>query len=248
MNTKQLLYLIGLAIVFLIIAAIFAKLDGKDVLPNKDAIKGDPLSGTNTYTVDTSLSTMRWTGSKTLLKEYSHTGKLSLTSGTITVRDGVLSAGSLTADMTSLTSTEHGTGAPADGVKLDAHLKSPDFFNVAKYPTTTFTVASVEKDTSEGKGKNDYIIKGNLTIKDISKSVDIPATIVLDEGNIHMIGSVAIDRTLWNIKYGSGKFFKDLGDKIIDDTFIVTFDIVAKPPFNPAGNKGVTATTSTEQQ
>jgi hypothetical protein len=77
-------------------------------------------------------------------------------------------------------------------------------------------------------GNGDYNVKGNLTIKGITNEISFPAKVSLENGNVQAMGTATIDRTKWNIKYGSGKFFQGLGDKMIYDEFEITFDIKAK--------------------
>jgi len=107
--------------------------------------------------------------------------------------------------------------------KLLDHLNSADFFDVKNHSASTLEINSVKN--IEG---NKYIVNGNLTIKGISKPIEFPATIEVKDGKLAAFAEVKIDRTLYDIKYGSGKFFEGLGDKMIDDEFIVKFKIAAE--------------------
>ena len=106
--------------------------------------------------------------------------------------------------------------------KLDGHLKSDDFFSVEKHPIATFRVKSV--DTSGTKSS----IKGDLTIKGITHEVEFPVETKMVDGTLTASGTAKLDRTKWDIRFRSGKFFTDLGDNLIYDEFEVKFDLVAK--------------------
>lgn len=111
-------------------------------------------------------------------------------------------------------------------VKLEKHLKSADFFNVAQYPTSDFVITKVTPDTR--KGSDYFTIEGNLTIKGITKSIAFPGKIVIgDKDIVAQVGPVAINRTDWGVNYGSKSIFDNLKDKFIDDNIELTFSLVA---------------------
>ena len=103
------------------------------------------------------------------------------------------------------------------------HLSSLDFFDVKNHNTTTLEITSTK--AIEG---NKFTITGNLTIKGISKPIEFPATIEMKDGKLAAYAEMKVDRTLYDIKYGSGKFFEGLGDKMIDDEFTIKFKIAAE--------------------
>ena len=102
-------------------------------------------------------------------------------------------------------------------------MKSPDFFDAAKYPEAKFVMKS-----GGGGGGQSYLITGDLTIKGVTNTVEFPVNVDEANGVATLTGAVSLDRTLWGIKYGSGKFFPDLGDKVISDTFTLEFRAVTK--------------------
>ena len=110
--------------------------------------------------------------------------------------------------------------------KLVGHLHSDDFFSIEKNPTSTLKITKV----APGKdGKME--ITGDLTIKGITpkdKKVTFPAEVHVTKEGVHAAGTMTVDRTAYNIKYNSLKFFSSIGDKAIADTFTVTFDLIAK--------------------
>jgi len=174
------------------------------------------------YNVDTSESQITWKGAKPLGE---HTGTILLASGTISLGNDMIEAGDFVLDMTSIGSTDLEGEQKAN---LDAHLKGTvegkegDFFNVNKYPTAKFELT----DITEKGGKQ--MVNGNLTIKDKTKNVQFPATISMD-GDKLMINSEPfnLDRTQWDVNYGSKSVFDNLGDKFISDDMEITVSIVA---------------------
>lgn len=167
--------------------------------------------------INTKISTVNWIGNKVSGK---HEGAIAIKEGTLNLHDGHLSTGKVVIDMSSITCTD------LEGEwnqKLVGHLNSPDFFDVANHSSATLDIAKVVKVTG-----NKYVVSGNLSIKGITKPISFPATIEVKDGKVGAYAEVKVDRTLYDIKYGSGKFFEGLGDKMIDDEFIIKFKIAAE--------------------
>jgi polyisoprenoid-binding protein YceI len=148
------------------------------------------------YKVD-STSSITWTGSKPTGK---HTGTFKISDGSFYVKDGILTGGTFTINMNSLNNEDLVADAASKG-KLEGHLKSPDFFNVAKYPTARFEITAIEPNTDTTKKDITNIIKGNLTLKDSTKNVAIPARVTLDAKTLSASATFTIDRTLWGMNY-----------------------------------------------
>lgn len=170
------------------------------------------------YNVDIASSNIVWNGYKVT---GSHTGTVKLKNGDLKFTDGKLSGGSFEIDMASITCTDL-EGEYAG--KLVGHLKSDDFFGVAKYPTAKFVVTRVIPQDSKGN----YKIIGNLTIKESTKEIKFFANLTERDGNVTATGKITIDRSEYNIRYGSGSFFDNLGDKTIYDEFDLNVTLVAK--------------------
>jgi len=167
-----------------------------------------------TYTVDAAKSTITWVGKKVT---GSHNGTIALQSGTLNVDGKKVTGGTFTIDMNSI--------KDADGsAKLEGHLKADDFFGVAKFPTSTFVITKVA-----GSGAA-VTVSGNLTIKGISKPLSFPATVTVNtDGTVSALaGKITVDRTKYDIRYGSKSFFDSIGDKAIDDNFELAVKLVAK--------------------
>ncbi len=162
-------------------------------------------------------SKITWTGHKVIGQ---HEGTINIKEGTLKFKDGKLVDGMFTIDMTTINTTDLSGESKGN---LDGHLKSDDFFGVNKFPTSKIEFTKV---VPQGPGK--YKVTGNLTIKGISKEVKFIAN--LDQSGTGVTGSadVTIDRSEYDIKYGSGSFFDNLGDKTIYDDFSLNVSLVAK--------------------
>ncbi len=163
-------------------------------------------TGASLFAVNVAESTVEWHGERKVGNK--HTGTILVKEGEIVVKNGVPLRGSVVVDMASL----HANDSAA--AMVDKHLKSDDFFAVETYPTAMFTFKSATKTAGDT-----YEVTGDLTIKDHTNSITIPATIVRAANGTYVgDASFSIDRTKWDIRYGSGKFFDSLGDKVIEDT------------------------------
>lgn len=160
-----------------------------------------------TADIDVSRSYIEWTGKKILGQ---HSGKVFLESGTFDLNKGLLAGGSFTIDMTSIKDTD--LTDKDYNKKLVGHLKSADFFNVVGFPTATLKVTKVLKLTNKA---NSYNLTCDLTIKGITKSITFPATFKAAGKGFEGNATLTIDRTRWDVRYGSSSFFEGLGDKAI---------------------------------
>ncbi len=159
---------------------------------------------TMTKEINIKESQVTWTGKKVT---GSHTGTIQLKEGKFKVEDGKLIGGEFTMDMPSINVTDL-TGENKE--KLEGHLKSEDFFGVEKYPTAKLVITNVAK-----KDAHTYGVVANLTIKDKTH----PVTFDLDWNENSASTKLTIDRSKYNVRYGSGSFFDNLGDNTIYDNF-----------------------------
>ncbi|MCB0523593.1 MAG: YceI family protein [Saprospiraceae bacterium] len=175
------------------------------------------LQAQTAFNVNTSSSVVVWTGYKVTGK---HTGTVKIKSGTLQFTDGMLTAGNFELDMTTVKDTDlEGEWA----AKLEGHLKSDDFLGVEQHPTSTLTVTRAIPQDSKGN----YKVIGNLTIKGITKEIKFFANVQENKGGISATGKLTIDRSEYNMRYGSGSFFDGLGDKTIYDEFDLEVSLVA---------------------
>lgn len=164
--------------------------------------------------VDVSKSEIKWTGKKV---SGEHWGYIDLKSGSFVEKDGKIVSGKFTIDMTSIVNED--LESPEWNQKLVGHLKSDDFFSVDKFETATFKI----KESSEFKN-GVAEVKGDLTIKGITNPISFKAK--KESGNY--MATITVDRTKYNIRYGSGKFFDNLGDNMIDDNFTLDVRLATK--------------------
>lgn len=179
------------------------------------------LPADGTYTVAPDKSTAAWQGSKPRITDYIDTGTLGIKSGSFTITDAKLVSGSLVFDMSTIKTLM--TGKKTGEGMMEKHLKSADFFDVEKYPTAQL----IMKEAIPGSTPGNYTVKGDLTIKGVTNAVEIPVTVASADKTLMIDSTVTLDRTKWNIRYGSGQFFKDLADNVIADNFTVIFKLVA---------------------
>ena len=173
---------------------------------------------TYNYNVDVKSSNIVWKGYKVTGE---HTGNVKLKNGSLQFADGKLSGGSFEVAMNSITCTDM-QGEYGD--KLIGHLKSEDFFGVDKYPTAKFTITrTIPQDT-----KGNYKIIGNLKIKESTQEVKFFANVSEQGGMVKATGTLKVDRSEYDIRYGSGSFFDNLGDKTIYDEFDLQVELMAK--------------------
>lgn len=143
----------------------------------------------------------------------SHTGTIALKSGALEFDGDKLTGGEFVVDMTSITNTD--LEGDYKG-KLEGHLNSDDFFGTATNPTSSLVFTEVK-----ASGKNSYNVTGDLTIKGITKPVTFDVSIYGSKAT----ATLKVDRAAYDVKYGSGSFFDNLGDKTIYDEFDLVVDL-----------------------
>lgn len=170
------------------------------------------------YILDIQKSKITWQAGKIVGGD--HKGEIPFASGSFLAEDKALVGGEFLADVNGLKVTDlSGSGAE----RLAGHLKNQDFFETDKHPTARFKIATVTYN-----GKEQATITGNLTIKDITKPLTFTASVHVTDNQIHAVAQgVKVDRTQYNVKYRSGNFFSDLGDKAIKDEFTLDIELFA---------------------
>lgn len=170
------------------------------------------------YKVDTNSSTILWTGHK---PTGSHNGTIAIESGVLTMHNDALESGTFLIDMSSITVKDIPVEEESHA-KLTGHLKSPDFFDVEQFPASAFEVTGIEN--VDGK----IMLSGNLKMKDVSNNITIPVTINQNGDTLAITSETfTIDRSKWNVKYGSKSFFDNLGDKFINDGIELQINVTA---------------------
>lgn len=174
------------------------------------------LKKEETFKVDNSKSTIVWNAKKVT---GAHTGNVNISNGTLAVSGENITSGNFTVDMKSITCTDL-QGEWND--KLVGHLKSDDFFSVDKSPSSQLQITKV---TPAENGRVN--VEGNLTIKGITKPISFPASVSKKGSVIVAVATIKIDRTKYDIRYGSKSFIEGIGDKAIDDDFELQVNLVA---------------------
>ena len=174
-----------------------------------------------TYTVDAKATTTTWLGKKVTGQ---HDGKINVSKGSVVSDHGTITGGTIDFDMNSITCSDLTDKEYND--KLVGHLKSEDFFNVAKHEVAKLEITKVSaKQTA--KPENDFDVTGNLTIKGITHEIVFPAKIKMDEKTLVVIAKIMVNRVKYDIKYGSASIFQTIGDKAINDEFELNVNLVA---------------------
>lgn len=169
-----------------------------------------------TYNVSTSESSVAWLGKKVTGQ---HNGVIALKGGRLEMEGDQLVGGIFTIDMQTIECQD--LSGEYKG-KLEGHLKSDDFFGVETYPEATFVIT---KTVPQGPGN--YKVVGNITIKGKTEEIQFPVSLTTAGDSVTASASITIDRSKFDIRYGSGSFFDNLGDKTIYDDFELTVSLAA---------------------
>jgi len=162
------------------------------------------VNGQQRMSADTAKTKLNWLGEKVTGQ---HTGTIKLQSGWITFSDNKIVSGEFLINMASLKDDE-------SNARLEGHLKSDDFFSVGKFPVSKLVLKG-----SDSFEKGSAVVRGELTIKGVTKPVEFKAAMQKKDDGTWFYSNIVIDRTNYSIKYGSGSFFDNLGDKTIYDEF-----------------------------
>ncbi|MBC6988484.1 MULTISPECIES: YceI family protein [Hymenobacter] len=212
-----------IALSALVVATLFTSSTyAENPAATKTAPRTTKAAGT-VYKLQPQLSTLGWDAKAVT---HGHNGTLQFSDGQLVVKGNQLIGGTATVDMKTLKATDI-TDAENNG-KFMGHMNSDDFFSIAKYPTATFKITSVTPIKGAAANANNATITGDLTIKGKTNPVTFPAKVGVKNGVAAASGTATIDRTKYDIKYGSKSFFEGIGDKAIYDEFTLNFNVIAK--------------------
>jgi hypothetical protein len=206
----------------LIFASFFLGCRGPVKEKNKNKASASSISlhvGNDKYImIDTKESIITWEGSMVFGFEEEHIGYVYISKGELMIEKGQLVGGAVEIDMNTIEyKDKENKNTPIK------HLKSPDYFDVEKFPISTFSITKVVYADREN-----IKITGNLTIKGITNPVTFPAKTEVKDGMVKANGKLVIDRTQWGIRYRSGKFYDNLADQTVSDEIEFLMKIVAK--------------------
>lgn len=187
-------------------------------LPSPAKVADGPMQ------VDLEESKVEWLGRNLINK---HWGEIRLKSGELEFKNGELVGGEFVLDMNQMTSTDL-AGNDLHDVLID-HLKSDDFFDVERFPEARFKILSSERIADRVDGASNLKVTGEMTIKGVSHVVDFEASagLTADNGKPAAQAAIAIDRTLWDVIYGSGKWFHRLAGHLVNDMVELQLRVVA---------------------
>ena len=169
------------------------------------------------YKIDIEKSSIEWLAKKVTGQ---HVGTIKLSSGQLEANGNALKSGSFLIDMNTIVCTD--LQGEYNG-KLIGHLRSEDFFSVEKNPVSKFDITKIT-----AAGADRVNITGNLTIKGITQPITFPASVKKQDNAIVAVAkNVKVDRTKYDIRYGSKSFFASIGDKAIDNEFELSINLVA---------------------
>lgn len=166
-----------------------------------------------TFAADAEKTTLNWLGEKVTGQ---HSGTVKLKSGSLTMKENKIVSGEFLIDMTSIKDSEASE-------RLEGHLKSDDFFGVEKFPASKLVLKG-----SDSFDKGSAVVRGELIIKGITNPVEFKAAMQNKGDGNYFFANIVIDRTKYNVRYGSGSFFDNLGDKTIYDEFKLKVALVVK--------------------
>ena len=175
------------------------------------------------YKLQPQLSTLGWEGKAVT---HGHNGTMQFNAGELLVKGNAVVGGTAIVDMKTMKATD--IKDAESHTKFVGHMSADDFFGVEKFPTSTFKIASVTPIKGAGKDADNATIAGDMTIKGVTQRISFPAKVGVKDGMAAATGKMTIDRTKFGLKYGSKSFFDSLGDKAIDDTFTLSFNVIAK--------------------
>ncbi|MCF7831906.1 MAG: YceI family protein [Candidatus Pacebacteria bacterium] len=222
-DNKLVLVAVGVIVLIVLGFVLFSKKDVSETPVSEEVVVIEKVDYDGSYVIDLDNSLVVWEGKKTFVVDYADQGVIYPSEGTIVFTDGMIESGSIVFDMNSITALSTGKNSGQD--MLSKHLKSADFFDTEKYPESSFVIFEVASDPSR---PGSYMLFGDMTIKGKTLPISVPVSMLQVEQGIALVGDIAVDRTLWDVQFGSGKFFQNLADNTIDDYFTISFSLVVK--------------------
>lgn len=174
------------------------------------------------YKLQPQLSTLGWDGKAVT---HGHNGTVQFSGGELLVKGNQLVGGTVTVDMKTIKATDIKDAETS--TKFMGHITSDDFFGVASNPTATFKITKVAYIKGAAANANNANITGDLTIKGKTNAITFPAKVGVKGGKAAASGTATVNRTKYDIKYGSKSFFEGIGDKAIYDDFTLSFNVIA---------------------
>ena len=180
------------------------------------------ITASDTLYINVDSSTINWIGRKVTGE---HSGTLNLSKGWVVMQEGSIIGGKFSFDMTSIKNTD--IESPEWKEKLEKHLMAEDFFFTDSFPHAILEIKDHSQIVKYNTEINNRII-ADLNIRGITHEINFPLEISQVQSIFYTEGTIDINRTIFNIRYKSGTFFEELGDRMIYDDFTVQFSLQTK--------------------
>lgn len=168
---------------------------------------------------DTAATLIEWKGNKIVGSE--HTGTIDLKSGWLSFDGDAVTGGEFIVDMNSINDLD--IKDEKMRARLEGHLRSDDFFGVEKYPLSKLVITGSSRNV-DGK----LVFRGNLTIKEATHPLEFVAVESITGPARTYTAAITFDRSLYDVRFGSGKFFSNLGDNAIRDEILLNVKLVVR--------------------
>lgn len=197
---------------------------GLPVETGEGTVAAEAVQQDGSYRIDVENSRLEWIGRNLNNR---HFGRIAIQRGELVIVEGKPSAGSIVLDMTTLSNLD--LQDPAWHDMLLRHLRSDDFFAVERFPTASFSLTGWAVQAGASPEAPNGIATGDLTIRDVSRPISFPAIVApQQDGSIKAHAAFDIDRTLWDVSYGSCKLFERLGMHLVHDMISLELFVVAR--------------------
>lgn len=198
---------------------------GFSVEPLGGCYPAEPSLQDRTYRLDPTHCTVTWAGRNLNGR---HDGIIPLVGGQIAIAAGRLVGGEIVLDLTKLANRD--LQDETLRALLETHLKSDDFFDVARYPNATVRLLGGEPLAGATPGTANYRVLAELTLKGVTRPLSFAAAVApQQDGSVKAQAALELDRTDWGILYGSGKLFERLGMHLVHDQISVELFLTVLP-------------------
>lgn len=187
-------------------------------IQNADNATNLKTASDGNFTLDVATSSFTWRGENIVGRK--HQGSILVKRGNVVIANGAITGGEIVIDMNTLTNTDL-TGN--EKTKIEGHLKSDEFFDAAKFGEAVYSITSGTK-----KNAINYDVTGKLTIKGITHDLNCTLVVAPNGEGINVGGGFVFDRSQFDVRFGSDKFFDNLGDNLIKNEVIMTVNLQGK--------------------